>query len=113
LPFSPSLQSGTPNNNAGAFSNLTTTLSREDGQQNIQSVTLHYPPGVSGILAGIPLCGEAQADAGTCGAASEIGETIVSVGLGGDPFSVTGGKVYLTGPYNGTGACTVGTLPGG
>jgi len=32
----------------------------------------------------------------------------VSVGVGGDPYSVTGGKFYLTGPYNGTGGCTVG-----
>jgi len=53
-------------------------------------------PGMSGILAGVPLCGEAQANAGTCSPASQIGETIVSVGLGGDPFTVTGGKVYLT-----------------
>jgi hypothetical protein len=101
LPFSPTLATGVPNVNAGSFSTLTTTLSREDGQQSIQQVTLHYPPGVSGILAGIPLCGEAEANAGTCSAASEIGETIVSVGEGNDPFSVTGGKVYLTGPYHG------------
>jgi hypothetical protein len=100
-PFAPSLVSGTTNNSAGAFSPLTTTLSREDGQQSIQQVTLHYPPGVSGILAGIPLCGEAEANAGTCSSASEIGETLVSVGEGSDPFSVTGGKVYLTGPYHG------------
>jgi hypothetical protein len=101
LPFSPSLASDMPNVQAGGFSNLATTLSREDGQQNIQSATLHYPPGLSGLLSGVKLCAEAQANAGTCGPASEIGETIVSVGLGNDPFSVTGGKVYITEKYDG------------
>jgi hypothetical protein len=101
LLFSPTLTSGMANINAGGFSSLTTTLGREDGQQNIQSVVLHYPPGVTGVLAGVPLCGEAQANAGTCPGASEIGETTVSVGLGDDPYTVTGGKAYLTGPYDG------------
>lgn len=101
LPFAPSLASGTTNNNAGSFSALTTTLSRGDGQQAIQSVTLHYPPGVSGLLSSVKLCPEAQANAGTCGPESEIGETIISVGLGGDPFTVTGGKVYITEKYAG------------
>jgi hypothetical protein len=101
LGFSPSLASGTTNINAGSFSNLTTTLSREDGQQSIQSVQLHYPPGLSGLLSGVKLCGENEANAGTCGPESQIGETIVSVGLGNDPFTVTGGKVYITGPYEG------------
>jgi hypothetical protein len=101
LQFSPSLASGTTNNNAGAFSNLTTTLSRPSGDQNIASVTLHYPAGLSGIITGVPLCPEAQANAGTCSGASQIGETIVSVGLGGDPYTVTGGKVYLTEKYKG------------
>jgi hypothetical protein len=101
LPFAPSLSSETTNINAGSFTPLSTTLGRADGNQDIQSVTLHYPPGVSGILSGVPLCPEAQANAGTCGPGSLIGETIVSVGLGGDPFSVTGGKVYLTEKYAG------------
>jgi hypothetical protein len=101
LPFAPSLSSETTNINAGSFSPLSTTLGRADGNQDIYSVTLHYPPGVSGILAGVPLCPEAQANAGACGPESQIGETIVSVGLGGDPFSVTGGKVYLTEKYAG------------
>jgi hypothetical protein len=101
LPFTPTLASGSSNNNAGAFSQLVTTISREDGQQNIQSVQLHYPPGLSGLLTGVALCPEAQANAGTCGPESEIGETIVSVGLGGDPFTVTGGKVYLSEKYEG------------
>jgi hypothetical protein len=102
LPFSPSLASQTSNINAGSFTPLVTTLSREDGEQPVQSVTLHYPPGLSGIISGIPLCPEANANAGTCPAASLIGETIVSVGVGGDPFTVTGGKVYLTEKYAGS-----------
>jgi hypothetical protein len=101
LPFAASLHSSSSNINAGGFTPLTTTLSRPDGSQSLQSVALHYPPGLSGLLSGVKLCGEAQANAGTCGAESEIGETIVSVGVGGDPFSVTGGKVYITEHYDG------------
>lgn len=100
-PFTPTLTGGTTSIQAGGFSPFTMTMSREDGQQSLQSVTLKMPGGLSGVLTGVELCGEAQADAGTCGPGSLIGETIVSVGLGGDPFSVTGGKVYLTGPYRG------------
>jgi hypothetical protein len=109
LPFAPVLHSSSSNIQAGAFTPLETTLSREDGQQNIQSVTLHYPAGLSGLLTGVKLCEEAQANAGTCGPESEIGETTVSVGLGNDPFTVVGGKAYITGPYNGTSTCTVGS----
>ena len=101
LPFAPSLTSGMTNINAGAFSALTTTISREDGNQSIQTVQLHMPPGVSGILTGVKLCPEAQADAGTCGPESLIGHTIVSVGLGGDPYTVSGGEVFLTESYRG------------
>ena len=101
LPFAPSLEAGSTNINAGAFSVLRTTISREDGNQDIQTVQLHMPPGLSGALAGVALCPEAQANAGTCEPASLIGHTIVSVGLGGNPFSVTGGEVFLTGKYAG------------
>jgi hypothetical protein len=101
LPFEPSLATGTTNNNAGGFSPFTTTIGREDGNQNLQAVELKMPPGLSGILSDVELCGEAQADAGTCGPNSLIGETTVSVGVGNEPYTVTGGKVYLTGPYEG------------
>jgi hypothetical protein len=101
LLFNPSLTVGSTNIQAGAFTPFTTTMSREDGQQNLQGIVLHMPPGVSGLLSGVALCGEAQANAGTCGPDSLIGETIVSVGLGGSPYSVKGGKVYITGPYKG------------
>ena len=101
LPFSPSLTGGTTNINAGAFTPLTTTITREDGQQNLQTVKLQMPPGVSGILTGVPLCKEEQANQGTCPEASLIGETTVAAGIGSDPVAVKGGKVYLTEKYAG------------
>jgi hypothetical protein len=101
LPFGPSLTGGAINNNGGAFSPLSTTIGREDGQQNMSAVTLHMPPGLSGLLSGVELCPEANANAGSCGPGSLIGETTVSAGVGSDPVSVKGGRVYITGPYHG------------
>ena len=101
LPFDPSLAAGTTSIQAGGFSPLRVTMSRADGEQDLRAVQLHMPLGLSGTLSTVKLCGEEQADAGTCGPESEIGETIVSVGLGGDPYSVRGGRVYITGPYRG------------
>jgi hypothetical protein len=101
LPFNPTLTTGTSSIQAGGFSPFVMTMSREDGEQSLQAVKLRMPPGLLGTLSTVKLCGEPQADAGTCGAESQIGETIVSVGVGGDPYTVTGGKVYITGPYEG------------
>ena len=101
LPFDPSLTAGSTNIQAGALTPFTTTMSRVDGQQSLQGIVLHMPPGISGLLSNVKLCGEPQADQGTCGRDSEIGETIVSVGLGGSPFSVRGGKVFVTEGYGG------------
>jgi hypothetical protein len=101
LPFNPTLTTGTTSIQAGGFTPFVMTMSREDGEQSLQGVTLKMPLGVSGTLSTVKLCGEAQANAGTCGPESQIGETVVSVGVGGDPYTVTGGKVYITGPYKG------------
>lgn len=101
LPFNPTLDAGLINNQAGTSSPFTMTMSRGDGEQSLQAISMAMPPGVMGSLTGVKLCGEAQANAGTCGSESLIGETTVSVGLGNDPFTVKGGKVYLTGAYDG------------
>lgn len=101
LPFSPALTAGAVSNEAGGYSPFTMTMSREDGQQPLKAIELQMPPGLSGKLAGVELCPEPQASQGLCGANSLIGETTISVGVGGDPYTVTGGHVYLTGPYEG------------
>jgi hypothetical protein len=101
LPFDPTLTAGSTNIQTGSFTPFTMTMSREDGQQNLKAVQLHMPAGLLGTLSNVKLCEEARANAGTCGPESEIGETVVSVGLGSSPYGVRGGRVYITGPYQG------------
>ncbi len=108
LPFDPSVNAGATNIQAGAFSPLTVTVNRKDGEQNLKSLEAKLPPGLSGVLSGVELCPEPQANEGLCGEGSKVGEATIGVGVGNDPFTVTGGRFYLTGPYNGHGACTVG-----
>lgn len=100
LPFAPALTGGVTSIQAGGFTPVTATMSREDGDQNLKAITVHAPPGLLGTLASVKPCEEQQADTGTCGSASLIGHTTVSVGLGGDPYTVTG-NIYITGPYGG------------
>ncbi len=97
--FAPAFTAGTDSNVAGGYSPLSVTFSREDQDQDLGRITMHMPPGLLGDLAKVPLCGEPEAGRGTCPAASQIGETTVAAGPGPDPLYVTGGKVYLTGPY--------------
>jgi hypothetical protein len=108
LPFNPTVNAGATNVQAGAFSPLTVTMNRKDGEQNLKSIQAKLPSGLSGVLTGVELCPEPQANLGECPPNSLIGETTISVGVGNQPFTVSGGKFYLTGPYNGSGGCTVG-----
>ncbi len=101
LPFSPALAAGTTNPNAGAFSPVATSINREEANQRLSAVSLRMPPGLSGVLTGVTLCPEANANAGICPANSEIGHSTVSAGFGPDPFTVTGGRVFLTEGYKG------------
>jgi hypothetical protein len=111
--FSPSFTAGTTDTQAGAFTPFSLTLSRRDGEQRLAGVQVAMPPGLLGIIKGVTQCPEPQAATGECGPESSIGEATVAAGPGEDPFWIKGARVYLTGPYNGSGACTVGTLPAG
>jgi hypothetical protein len=98
--FSPSFTAGSTNLQAGAFTPFVVSFSRSDTDQELQNLTVTLPPGLLADVGSVPLCGEAQANAGTCPESSQVGTVQTGVGPGPDPLFVAG-KAYLTGPYNG------------
>ena len=100
-PFTPSLDSGLTNPAAGSQSPFNLAVSRPDGSQEISTIDATLPEGVSAVLASVPACAEAEAAAGTCGADSRVGSVSAKVGAGTNPFQITGGSVYVAGPYAG------------
>ena len=100
LPFAPSTSVTLGNTNAGASNTLSLSTTRADGEQILSGVHLQLPPGMVANIASVPQCSNANANAGTCAAASQIGTTTVTAGAGTNPYSLTG-QVYLTTAYNG------------
>jgi hypothetical protein len=100
--FKPSFTAGMPNIQAGEHGEFTLAFGREDHDQMLKQITLHMPLGLLGTLTGVELCKQAQANTGTCGQNSLIGESQVLTGPGANPFLVEGGKVYLTEGYGGS-----------
>ncbi len=98
LPFSPRFEGGSTNARAGQSTGFTTTVRRADGEGLTSRVEVPLPEGMSADLGGVPLCGKAAAEAGTCPAASRIGAAVAALGPGATPAVVNGG-IYLTGPY--------------
>ena len=112
-PFTPGAQDGSVNGNAGSYSPYYLHLTRTDTEQEITSYSAVLPPGLTGKIAGIPYCPDADIAAAkaktgidelehpSCPAASEVGHTVTGYGLGG-VLTYAPGKLYLTGPYHGS-----------
>jgi hypothetical protein len=98
--FAPSFTAGTTDNQAGAFSPTTVTVSRTDQDEDLQRIAVRLPPGLWGMISRVQRCAEAQAQAAACAPQSEIGSVSVLAGPGADPLLLNG-SVYLTGPYEG------------
>jgi hypothetical protein len=116
LPNAPTFSAGTLSPVAGAYSPFALRISRDDGSQQIRSISTTLPEGLLGRLAGISYCPEAgiaqaQARSGegqgaleiaqpSCPKTSEVGTVTVASGAGPSPLYVSG-HVYLAGPYKG------------
>jgi hypothetical protein len=98
--FAPGFDAGTTNPSGGAFSPFALRVNRQDSDQYLQGLSMEMPPGLTGKLKDIPLCPDAQANAGTCPVESRVGTVTVGAGPGSSPYFVRGG-VFLTDGYKG------------
>jgi hypothetical protein len=115
-PLHPLVSAGTQNNAAGSYSPFYLRLIREDGEQELTRFSTVMPPGLTGNLSGVPFCPDAAVEAArartgphgggeeeaspSCPAASQIGHSITSAGVG-SVLAQTPGRLYLAGPYHG------------
>jgi len=125
-PNSPSLSAGTTSPVGGTYSPFVLRLKREDGSQRIARIDTTLPEGLTGKLAGVSECSNAQIAQAegrdqpeegalerrspSCPQASEIGTATVGAGSGPDPLYVQG-NVYLAGPYKGAPLSVVAITP--
>jgi hypothetical protein len=101
LPFGPAMTAGTASNQAGGSSPLTFDLTREDRTDVFKNVNVTLPGGLLAAVKDVPLCADADANAGSCPVASRVGSATVAAGSGSSPFYLRDQPVSLTGPYKG------------
>lgn len=97
--FAPTQTSTALPNTGGAESDFTFKLERPQGQQYLEKVTTVLPEGLVGKIPSVPQCTEAQSNADSCPATSQIGTVRATAGSG-EPFAFNG-TAYLVGPYKG------------
>lgn len=105
-PFAPGFAAGTVSNQAAGYSSFVMNLTRRDGEQRLSTVAMMMPKGLLGMISKVTPCGNAQAEAGDCPAASKIGHVVVQAGVGSEPVLLPQpGKgedpVFLTEKYGG------------
>ncbi len=99
--FSPAMHAWTVNPIAGTESPFTLWLTRGDQDQELSSLAVNLPSGLLARIANTTLCPDGAANAGTCTDGSKIGDITVGAGAGSNPFYITNGRAYITGPYKG------------
>jgi hypothetical protein len=113
-PFHPRLEAGTVNNAAGTYSPFNLRLSRTDSEQEFTHFSIKLPPGLTGKLAGLGTCSDAdiakaanpdrtgaeEEASPSCPQSSLVGHLNVGAGVG-PALTYAPGKIYLAGPYHG------------
>jgi hypothetical protein len=111
-PFGPGAVAGGVNSNVGSYTPYFVHLKRRDTEQEITSYSLVLPKGITGKLAGIPFCPDADIEAArhnsgvaetaspSCPAASQVGRTVTGYGVG-SALTYSPGRIFLAGPYHG------------
>lgn len=114
-PNSPGFEAGTASPVGGSYSPFVLKLTREDGSQRFHALDVTLPPGLTGKVAGVQECPDADIEAArhrsqegegaleqahpSCPAGSEVGVMHVGVGSGA-PYYVNG-HAYFAGPFDG------------
>jgi NHL repeat len=111
-PFDAEAVTGGVNSNVGSYTPYYVRISRHDTDQEITSYSLNLPKGITGRLAGIPFCPEADIEVArtnggfkeiahpSCPVASQVGRTETGYGVG-PALTYSPGRIYLAGPYHG------------
>jgi hypothetical protein len=104
--FEPTMSAGVTDLPAGGSPSFVLDVGRPDGQQDLSTLDVALPPGVLAHVGQVPLCGEAEAAAGSCSPASQVGRATIAAGPGASPLSIpqagrAATAVHLAGPYKG------------
>jgi hypothetical protein len=112
-PWAPEFEASRSNHAGGQNTVLAFDIDRKDGEQEFKDLDLKLPPGLTGSIKGVTKCDGAAVEAArdrdgvderdnpSCPANSQVGSVTVAAGTGPAPFEIPG-KVYLTGPYDGS-----------
>jgi hypothetical protein len=114
--FDPGFEAGVDDNTADEFSPFALRVTRGSGQPNLSAIDATLPEGELAKLAGVHVCGDAQARTGACPAASRIGSVAAGIGEGTSPLYLPQpGKsptaLYLAGPYKGAPYSVLAAVP--
>jgi hypothetical protein len=99
-PFTPSVAVNLSTHVAGDHPDADFTITRADGDQDVKSVNMSLPAGFLGSANSVPQCSLANAAAGTCSSASQVGTVTTKIGQAGQVLTLPG-SVYLTDGVNG------------